>query len=64
MNSVLFSSATDVWATPQDLFDKLNAEFDFNLDPCALPENAKCKKYFTPELNGLTQCWGGVSGIL
>lgn len=63
MNSVLFSSATDVWATPQDLFDKLNAEFDFNLDPCALPENAKCKKYFTPELNGLTQCWG-VSGIL
>lgn len=60
MNSVLFSSATDVWATPQDLFDKLNAEFDFNLDPCALPENAKCKKYFTPELNGLTQCWGGV----
>lgn len=62
MNSVLFSSATDVWATPQDLFDKLNAEFDFNLDPCALPENAKCKKYFTPEINGLTQCWGGGIG--
>lgn len=64
MNSVLFSSATDVWATPQDLFDKLNAEFDFNLDPCALAENAKCEKYFTPEINGLTQCWGGVPGIL
>lgn len=59
MNSVLFSSATDVWATPQNLFDELNAEFDFNLDPCALPENAKCEKYFTPEINGLAQCWGG-----
>lgn len=59
MNGVLFSSATDVWATPQDLFDKLNAEFGFNLDPCALPENAKCEKYFTPEINGLAQSWGG-----
>ena len=59
MNGVLFSSATDVWATPQDLFDKLNAEFGFNLDPCALPENAKCEKYFTPEINGLEQSWGG-----
>lgn len=61
MNSVLFSSATDVWATPQDLFDELNKEFSFNLDPCALPENAKCEKYFTPEIDGLTQCWGGAT---
>ncbi len=59
MNSVLFSSASDVWATPQDLFDELNKEFGFNLDPCALPDNAKCEKYFTPEINGLSQCWGG-----
>lgn len=59
MNSVLFSSASDIWATPQDLFDELNKEFGFNLDPCALPDNAKCEKYFTPEINGLSQCWGG-----
>ena len=59
MNSVLFSSASDVWATPQDLFDELNKEFGFNLDPCALPNNAKCEKYYTPEINGLSQCWGG-----
>lgn len=64
MNSVLFSSATDVWATPQDLFDELNKEFSFNLDPCALPENAKCEKYFTPEIDGLTQCWGGGDSLL
>lgn len=60
MDKVLFSSATDVWATPQDLFDELNREFDFNLDPCALPDNAKCEKYFTPAVNGLIQCWGGI----
>lgn len=59
MDKVLFSSAKDVWATPQDLFDELNREFNFNLDPCALPENAKCEKYFTPAINGLLQCWGG-----
>lgn len=56
----MFSSATDMWATPQDFFDKLNQEFDFNLDPCAIESNAKCSKYFTPEVNGLNQSWGGV----
>ncbi|MBK9187731.1 MAG: adenine methyltransferase [Phycisphaerales bacterium] len=55
-----FSSATDVWATPQSLFDELNAEFEFTLDVCALPENAKCGRYFTPELDGLKQEWSGV----
>ncbi len=39
---VMFSSKTDLWETPQDLFDKLDTEFHFNLDVCALPENAKC----------------------
>lgn len=61
---VLFSSANEVWATPQDFFDKLNEEFHFNLDPCALPENAKCSKYFTPKSNGLLQNWGVVCNIL
>lgn len=26
---VMFSSKTDMWATPQDFFDLLNAEFGF-----------------------------------
>ena len=58
VKNVLFSSANDIWATPQDFYDKLNEEFHFNLDPCALPENAKCDKFFTPEQNGLIQDWG------
>jgi site-specific DNA-methyltransferase (adenine-specific) len=56
---VMFSSQTDNWATPQWLFDKLNEEFGFTLDPCASKENAKCAKYFTKEDNGLNQNWGG-----
>ena len=34
------------WSTPQELFDKLDAEFNFTLDVCASNWNAKCKKYF------------------
>ena len=57
---VMFSGKTDMWATPQDLFDELNAEFHFETDVCAIPENAKCQKYYTPEINGLSQPWSGV----
>jgi len=56
---LMFSSATDMWATPQEFFDKLDQEFHFDLDACAIPENAKCKRYFTPEQDGLSQTWGG-----
>lgn len=56
----MFSSATDLWETPQDFFDRLNAEFHFTLDVCALPENAKCESYYTPQTDGLLQPWTGV----
>lgn len=59
INPGLFSSQTDLWATPQEFFDMLNEEFNFTLDPCALPENAKCRKYYTPQDDGLKQNWGG-----
>lgn len=59
INKAMFTSKTDLWATPQDLFDKLDATFHFTLDACALPENAKCAKYFTPEQNALEQTWEG-----
>ncbi|MEM5817104.1 MAG: DNA N-6-adenine-methyltransferase [Desulfitobacterium hafniense] len=60
MNTALmFSSETDLWATPQAFFDDLNSEFGFTLDPCATPQNAKCQKYYTPVEDGLSQSWGG-----
>lgn len=59
MNSIRYSSKTDLWATPQELFDKLDAVYHFETDVCALPENAKCKAYYTPEIDGLAQEWRG-----
>lgn len=56
---VMFSSKSDEWETPQDLFDKLNAEFSFTLDVCATPENAKCSAFYTEDDDGLKQDWQG-----
>jgi phage N-6-adenine-methyltransferase len=58
--SVHFSSATDLWATPQDFFDKQDAIYSFTLDVCATASNAKCARYFTEADNGLEQVWSGV----
>jgi len=57
-NRVHFSSATVEWPTPQGVFDELNEEFKFTLDPCATHENAKCERHFTKEEDGLNQDWG------
>lgn len=56
----MFSSNTDLWETPHEFFEKLNDEFNFTIDVCALPENAKCAQYYTPEEDGLSQPWTGV----
>ena len=56
---LMFSSKTDLWETPQDLFDKLNNEFQFTLDVCATPENAKCDNFYTKEQDGLEYPWKG-----
>lgn len=60
INDALFSSTTDMWETPKDLFDKLDEEFKFQTDVCAIKQNAKCKRFYTPEQNGLKQIWTGV----
>ncbi|WP_322388493.1 DNA N-6-adenine-methyltransferase, partial [Clostridium perfringens] len=54
----MFSSKTDLWSTPQEFFNKLNEEFNFDLDPCSTHENAKCKEHFTIVEDGLKQNWG------
>lgn len=56
---ILFSSKSDEWSTPQDVFDELNEEFKFDLDPCATDSNHKCEQYYTKEQDGLKQDWGG-----
>lgn len=59
INEAMFTSKTNEWATPQAFFDELNKEFNFTLDPCATPQNAKCARYFTKEIDGLSQSWRG-----
>lgn len=57
IDKALFSSNTDLWATPQAFFDRLNDEFHFTLDLCSDGTNAKCERFFTPADDGLAQEW-------
>lgn len=58
--SVHFSSATDEWSTPQDFFQKCVDKFgDFDLDPCCTEDSAKAARFFTREMDGLSQEWTG-----
>jgi len=56
---LMFSSKSNEWATPQDFYNKLNAEFGFTLDPCATPTTAKCASYYTVDDDGLSKDWSG-----
>ncbi len=53
----MVSSKSNEWATPQKLFDYLNNIFHFTLDPCATSINAKCRKFYTQEDDGLSKEW-------
>lgn len=44
---------SDNWATPTDLYDKLNNEFNFDFDPCPLNTGE-----ITPDKDGLLIGWG------
>jgi site-specific DNA-methyltransferase (adenine-specific) len=57
--ALLKRGITVEWETPKDLYDRLDAEFHFNLDPCCTRENRKCLRYFTSEVDGLSQSWEG-----
>lgn len=56
---LMFSSKSDEWETPKDLFQKLHGEFNFTLDPCCTEENYKCEKYYTIKDDGLSKDWTG-----
>ncbi len=58
-SSVHFSSKSNEWETPSDLFNELNNEFSFTLDPCCTLETAKCDAFYTKEYDGLSKPWTG-----
>lgn len=45
--------------TPWEFFKPLDKRFRFTLDVAALPHNAKCGRFLTPERDGLVQSWAG-----
>jgi site-specific DNA-methyltransferase (adenine-specific) len=56
---VMFSSKSNEWATPQDFYNQLDAEFEFTLDPCASQSSAKCASFYTADDDGLSKDWEG-----
>ena len=49
VSKVLFKSSNDNWKTPNDVYEKLNEEFNFDFDPCPL---------YGEEKDGLNIEWG------
>lgn len=59
VHSSMFSSKTDQWATPQDLYERLDRIWRFDLDVAADAYNAKCVRYYDRAANGLERPWDG-----
>lgn len=57
--SVHFSSEKQDWATPDELYERLDRIYRFNLDVAADATNARCETYFDAGTNGLAQSWAG-----
>jgi site-specific DNA-methyltransferase (adenine-specific) len=51
-NKVMFSSATDHWSTPKDVYYALDKEFHFDYDPCPLHGES-----------GLEKSWGRMNFV-
>ena len=55
--ALMFSSKSDEWSTPQDLFDRMHAEFDLQIDLAASTENRKCDLWWAKDDDSLTKLW-------
>ncbi|MDL2264639.1 phage N-6-adenine-methyltransferase [Synergistaceae bacterium OttesenSCG-928-I11] len=58
--ALMFSSRTDEWETPAQLFEGLNEEFCFSLDVCASCCNKKCESFYSRKEDALKQEWSGI----
>jgi phage N-6-adenine-methyltransferase len=59
VNKALYSSKSSRWETPPELFEKLDQEFHFTVDTCAEQHNRKCRRFFSPRIDGLRRSWAG-----
>jgi len=54
---ILFSSKTGEHRTPEDLFDILHQEFNFEADVAATKDNTLLPRYFTEEISAFESKW-------
>ncbi len=52
ITKAMYSSTTDEWSTPQNFFDRYNAQYAFETDVCANADNAKCPRYYVHDDGG------------
>jgi len=57
MDDIHFSSKSNYWQTPPELFNKLNEEFNFEIDAAAGLNNRLCSNYFSEENSALNKNW-------
>ena len=53
------SKSMEYLRTPKDIWEELTKEFEFTIDICASIENHLLERYYTKEINALTQDWNG-----
>jgi len=57
-DGAVFSSNSDEWKTPDEVFKTLDAEFHFDYDAACIPENCKTNYgIFRDEMNALETAW-------
>ena len=59
LSRALFTSASQTWETPDDLFAALDAEFHFTVDVCAVSATAKVARHWSPDSSAFWQTWAG-----
>ncbi len=57
IRAALFSSTSDLWGTPPNLFRMLDQVYEFKLDAAASDASAFCDTYFTLQSDGLSRDW-------
>lgn len=55
-----FQSKKQEYATPKDLFSKLDREFHFTLDVCADASNTKVENFYSEKDDALSKSWHGI----
>lgn len=63
MTRVEHRSQKDDHGTPWPFYNRLDGEFSFDLDPCALADTAKCHRYFAPPVDHFTHPMDRVTSV-